>query len=112
MPNPLYIDNIDVYSAYGVYVMEDGPNGLAGMPSFKKVTSTDWHEQSGVDADLKDLVLGGRQFSVAFHSSHRIPSATAQRFVEVYLNECGGTDGYFTMSFLVVTPVGVEMRRR
>ena len=82
MPNPLYIDNIDVYSAYGVYVMEDDLKGLVGMPSFKKVTSTDWHEQSGVDADLKDLVLGGRQLSISFHSSHRIPSATAQRFVD------------------------------
>lgn len=82
MLNQLYIDNIDVYSSYGVYVKGDSLKGLVTMPSFKNITSNDWHEHSGVDVDLTDLVLAGRQFSMTFYATRRILSATAQRFVD------------------------------
>ena len=53
----LYIDGNDVYAQYGVYVVKDGWNEVIAYPPLKSVTSNDWHEMDGIEADLSDPVL-------------------------------------------------------
>lgn len=64
----LYVDGNDVYSQYGVFVVKDGWNELIAYPPLKTVTSNDWAEMDGVEADLSDPVLNTRevQLKVAF----------------------------------------------
>lgn len=57
----LYIDGNDVYAQYGVYVVKDGWNELIAFPPLKAVTSNDWQEMDGVEADLSNPVLNTRE---------------------------------------------------
>ena len=57
----LYIDGNDVYAQYGVYVVKDGWNEVIAYPPLKAVTSNDWQEMDGVEADLSNPVLNTRE---------------------------------------------------
>lgn len=74
----LLIDNVDVYSNYGLYVKNYAP--LLTMPQYKSssITTTDWHESDGLDADLSAPVLDGRQFQLQFHLAHPNAPSDAQ----------------------------------
>lgn len=67
----IIIDGADAYTNYGVYVKNDGLNGLIAMPSFKAIDTYDWHEDDGVEADLSAPVLDGRQFQMSFWITDR-----------------------------------------
>lgn len=62
----LYIDGVDVYLRYGVYVIEGGWNELLSYPPLKAVTCNDWQEEDGVEADLSAPVLDTREVTLKF----------------------------------------------
>jgi hypothetical protein len=64
--NSLLIDGIDVYSKYGIYVTESGWNELIAWPPMKEVSSNDWWEYDGIEADLSAPVLNTRNISISF----------------------------------------------
>lgn len=66
MNERLYIDGVDVYTTYGVYVVEGGWNDLVAFPPLKDYESNDWHEEDGIEADLSAPVLDTRDASVKF----------------------------------------------
>lgn len=66
MEGRLYIDGIDVYATFGVYVCDGGWDGLVAMPPLKDVDGEDWPEEDGVEADLDAPVLDYREASVTF----------------------------------------------
>jgi len=66
MTGRLLIDNIDVFGQYGVYVVEGGWNDLLNLPPLKSVTSNDWQEEDGIEADLSAPVLNSREVTVKF----------------------------------------------
>lgn len=74
----LLIDNTDVYSNYRLYVKNYAP--LLQMPQYKasSITTVDWHERDGLDADLSAPVLDGRQFQLQFHLAHPNAPSDAQ----------------------------------
>lgn len=66
MTGRLLIDSIDVYTQYGVYVIDGGWNELINLPPLKTVTSNDWQEEDGIEADLDAPVLNTRDVTVKF----------------------------------------------
>lgn len=62
----LYVDGYDVYKQFGMYVVEGGWNELVAMPPLKSVTSNDWQEEDGIEADLSAPVLNTREVSIKF----------------------------------------------
>lgn len=57
MINRLLIDGIDVYSSFGVFVSNDGLNGVVEFPSIKPVETNDWQEEDGEEVDLSGIVV-------------------------------------------------------
>lgn len=66
MSGRLYIDGVDVYREYGVYVVEGGWNELLSFPPLKPVKSNDWQEEDGIEADLSAPVLNTRELTIKF----------------------------------------------
>lgn len=66
MSGRLYIDEVDVYTKYGVYVTSGGWNELIAWAGLKSVTTNDWQEVDGVEADLDDPQLDTHEVSVSF----------------------------------------------
>lgn len=66
MSGRLYIDGQDVYKQFGMYVTDNGYNELIAMPPLKSVTSNDWQEEDGIEADLSAPVLNNREVAVKF----------------------------------------------
>ena len=64
--NKLFIDELDAMVEYGVFVERNGYRQLIQMPVFKKIEQTDWPEYDGIEADLANPVLDGRQFQIQF----------------------------------------------
>lgn len=66
MTGRLYINGNDAYTKWGVYVEKDGYNELIAMPPLKTPTSNDWHEQNGLEVDLKSPKLDTHNLSIKF----------------------------------------------
>lgn len=66
MEDRLYIDGLDAFTTFGVFVREDGYNKLVAYPPLKTVNSNDWHEYDGVEADLSDPALDTKSFEMGF----------------------------------------------
>lgn len=66
MTGELYIDGVDAFVEYGVFVRNAGYNGLLELAPLKKTDSNDWPEEDGIEADLSDTVLDSREFSISF----------------------------------------------
>ncbi len=73
MRGTLLVDNIDVYEAFGVFVVEGGYNELVAFPAMKSVASNDWWEEDGQEFDLSAPTLASHEFSMkfAFHGASR-----------------------------------------
>lgn len=76
MTGHLYVDGRDVYRRYGVYVIEGGWNELVAMPPLKDVTTNDWQEEDGVEADLSAPVLDTREVNIKFAVARALSSLT------------------------------------
>ena len=62
----LFIDGVDVYERYGVYVIDGGWDGLIAFPPLKTVPSNDWQEEDGLECDLSAPVLNTRDVTLKF----------------------------------------------
>ena len=69
MTGQLQIDNVDVYTQYGVYVERGGWNGLMSFPAMKEPESNDWQEYNGLEVDLDAPVLNTREFQMTLATS-------------------------------------------
>ena len=66
MTGRLFVDGVDVFQEYGVYVISGGWNELVAMPPLKSVESNDWHEEDGEEVDLSAPVLDSRTVTIRF----------------------------------------------
>lgn len=66
MKGRLYIDGVDAFDRYGVFVAAGGYNGIASWAPLKKVECVDWPDEDGVEPDLTEPRLDGREFDVSF----------------------------------------------
>lgn len=70
MEGIFYIDEINAYSEYGIFVIWDGYKGLISRPQFKKIDFNDWTEEDGIEADLSEPVLDSRELNISFGCSN------------------------------------------
>jgi hypothetical protein len=69
MRGNVIIDGVNVYTQYGVSVVYSSGGsylGLVNYASLKKVSTNDWPEEDGVEADLSAPRLEGRKVSLRF----------------------------------------------
>ena len=66
MVGKLFIDGLDAFSEYGIFLEQYGYKALVQMPSFKKLNSTEWPEYDGEEVDLTDPILESKTFSIPF----------------------------------------------
>lgn len=70
MSRRLYLDGVDVYDTYGVYVMDSGSDGglcsLITYPQLKPFEQQDWPEEDGIEVDLSAPALDTRELSLSF----------------------------------------------
>lgn len=70
MEGKFFLDGVDAYKKYGVFVEVDGYKGLVSRPPFKTIDFNDWSEYDGIDADLSSPVLDTKDFSITFCSDN------------------------------------------
>lgn len=71
MTGRFYIDGIDAYAEFGVFVADAGIVNLLQYPPLKKVDSNDWPEEDGEEFDLSAPALDTKTFQVKF-ASHKM----------------------------------------
>lgn len=79
MINTLYIDGVDMFQEYGVFVHNGGYSGLVSYPPLKSVEFNDWPEDDGIEPDLSDPQLDTKSFSMMF-------AGTNAPFSESFIN--------------------------
>lgn len=80
MKGKLYIDGLDAYAVWGVYVVQGGWNDAISYPPLKAVEANDWHEEDGIEVDLSDPKLNCCELSINF--AWRGEFTDVYRFVE------------------------------
>lgn len=66
MKDKLYIDGIDAFTRFGVFVHDTGYTGLVSYPSLKKVETASWPEKDGIAVDLDEPFLDKKEFQILF----------------------------------------------
>lgn len=66
MRDRLYVDGIDIYLEYGVYVPDNDWASLVAYPSLKTPDQNDWQEEDGIEVDLSAPVLDTREVRLSF----------------------------------------------
>lgn len=66
MKNRLFIDGRDAFVEYGIFVEQYGYKQLIQFAAFKKLDSTDWPDEDGVEVDLTDPKLDTRTLQIQF----------------------------------------------
>ncbi len=61
-----YIDGIDIYAEYGVFIEGDGYNELLSFPALKEPDKNDWPEEHGIEIDLSEPRLQSREVTISF----------------------------------------------
>ena len=67
MTGKLFIDGVDAYTSFGVFVTSGGYNELVSFPPLKSVALNDWPETDGVEPDLLNPVLDMKEFRMSFN---------------------------------------------
>ena len=91
MKHSFYIDGLDAYTEWGVFVHEGGYNGLVQWPALKTPESNDWPESDGIEVDLTDPKLDTRTFSIQFAGTQEF----SVRSIVDYLSD----DAYHVFDF-------------
>lgn len=84
MTGKLFIDLQDIYTNYGIFVVEQGHNDLICYPALKEVNYNDWPDEDGIEADLTSPVLDTREFNLkmALHGT----GARIDSFIQMLSN--------------------------
>lgn len=101
MTGKLYIDGLDAFVSYGVFVQDGGYAELVQWPALKKVDSNDWPEDDGIDADLSNPRLESKEFQMSF--------CCVDQAKTIFLFDHLTDGAYHTFNF---TEIGVEKELR
>lgn len=66
MKNTLFIDGRDAFVEYGVFVEQNGHKQIVQFPAYKKVDTTDWPDEDGIEVDLLEPILDTRNLQIQF----------------------------------------------
>ena len=102
MNGRFYIDGIDAYQQFGVFVAQGGYRELVAYPSLKAPATNEWQEDNGAEVELSDPKLDKHEFAMSFgFSGGRL------RAYEFYSKLCEGA--YHTYEF---AEIGLEFALR
>lgn len=62
----VFVDGLDIFTEFGVFILDGEYKSLIQMPSFKKLSSTEWSEHDGIEVDLLSPQLSHRTLSIEF----------------------------------------------
>lgn len=68
MHEKLYVDGVDAFDRYGIWVANNGYIDLISYPAFKNLDSNSWPEEDGCETDLTSPVLGYNEISFNFYA--------------------------------------------
>lgn len=80
MTSRVYINDLDIYATYGLYIAEGSYAKMIQWPALKDVPVTDWHEYDGVEPDLDNVALDSREFTLHFAGT------TSESKVEAFMS--------------------------
>lgn len=63
-----HLNNVDLYSTYGIYIADGGYESLVSYPPLKPVPFNDWPEENGIEVDLSTPVLDTKTVTLPFVS--------------------------------------------
>lgn len=66
MKGKLFIDGNDAFTEYGIFVEQYGYKQLIQFPAFKKVDTTEWPDEDGIEVDLSAPMLDTRTLQIQF----------------------------------------------
>lgn len=61
-----YIDGIDIYTEFGVFIEGDGYDELLSFPALKEPDKNDWPEEHGIEVDLSEPHLQAQEITIDF----------------------------------------------
>lgn len=82
MKGQLYIDGKDVYTNFGLHIVEQGWNGLIQWAALKAVAYNDWHEEDGIEPDLSSPTLDSKEFTISLAGA--TSRSRAMAFIEAF----------------------------
>lgn len=68
MSGRLYIDGVNIYKEFGIFVADGGYTGLISPAGLKEIEYNDWPEMDGIEPDLSNPMLDSKDFSLPFYS--------------------------------------------
>lgn len=71
MKGVVYIDGVNIWDQYGVWITRGGYDELLTFPALKEPASNDWPDEDGIEVDLSNPVLADKEVSITFLASKR-----------------------------------------
>lgn len=78
MIGKVYIDGIDIFEVYKIFVSDEGFNELISYASLKSFDINDWPEEDGIEPDLSNPVLDSKDLTITFRS---LDSSLTENFI-------------------------------
>ena len=66
MTGKLFIDGLDAYTTYGVFVGQGGYSGVISAPALKPFETNEWPDEDGIEPDLSEPALDSKEFTIQF----------------------------------------------
>nr|DAL02901.1 MAG TPA: hypothetical protein [Caudoviricetes sp.] len=66
MKGKLFIDGHDAFTEYGIFVEQNGYRQIIQYPAFKKLDTTEWPDDDGIEVDLESPQLDTRTLQIQF----------------------------------------------
>lgn len=79
MTGEFFIDNTDIFTAFGVCVKEGGYDELLAFPALVEPDKNVWPEEDGIEVDLSAPVLSGKELAISFMATD--PSIEINEFI-------------------------------
>jgi len=79
MRGKYYIDNIDIYSRFGIMIKDGSYKDLLAFPALKDPEKNDWPEEDGIEPDLDSPVLEPKTVTISFTTTN--PNIEANEFI-------------------------------
>ena len=80
MNGTFYIDGIDAYEEYGIWITNGGYNDFLIFPELAEPVKNDWPEEDGVEVDLENPVLKPKEVAITFVS--HLPFKSSYDFIK------------------------------
>jgi hypothetical protein len=64
MTGQLIIDGVNIFTEYGICIVDGGYNGLVQYPSLKTPYFNDWPDEDGIEVDLSNPKLDIKKFTI------------------------------------------------